>query len=110
MATARAQAPRCANSASVTAVAARQTDPHKCTIAKPAQLILHADVVGNGDGFGGQLEGEHGERGEDEEEKDAFCRGAESVAGTGSFRVLASLDCQYARVQEDQRQMRQRCE
>ena len=78
-------------------------------MAKPAQLVLHADLVDNGTSFKEQLEDEHGQSKEDEEEEETFCRRAESVAAASFGGQLASLDHQNARVQEDEGQVQQCC-
>eukprot|EP00966_Prymnesium_polylepis_P069430 1613663-Prymnesium_polylepis.1 len=56
---------------------------------------------------GSGLEGEHGDPKEDEEQEEALCRIAKPVAFAGICGQLASLDHQDARVQEDERQIRQ---
>eukprot|EP00966_Prymnesium_polylepis_P137762 3183828-Prymnesium_polylepis.2 len=42
-------------------------------IAQAAQLVLHADVVGDGSGFKDELEDKHGESKEEKEQEEALC-------------------------------------
>eukprot|EP00966_Prymnesium_polylepis_P229490 5310429-Prymnesium_polylepis.1 len=72
------------------------------TIAKSAQLGLHADVVDNGDGLDYQLECEHGECEKGKEQEEALCRIAKTVAAAGFWGELASLDHQHTQVKKDE--------
>eukprot|EP00966_Prymnesium_polylepis_P091087 2108633-Prymnesium_polylepis.2 len=58
----------------------RKLDKMPSTIAESAQLALHSNVVGERDGFEGNLENEHREGEEDEEEEEASGRFAKTVA------------------------------
>jgi hypothetical protein len=99
-------------------------------MAKAAQLILHADLVGDGEGFKDQLEDKHGKPKENEEQEETcsgetgskeallhdasvqctFSRSAKPVALAGIWGQFARLDHQNARVHKDEGQMRQCCQ